>query len=134
MELPVHLSKESRVPIYHQIAGQIQAMIASGQLAPGAPLPSIRTLSKDLEISAITTRRAYQDLELEGFITTIQGKGTFVEKVEESLIRSVKIKSVQQAMDKSIESALQQNYTFEEIETIFAELIEELKMKKGGKG
>ena len=68
------------------------------------------------------------------FITTIQGKGTFVAKVEESLIRSVKIKSVQQAMEKSIESALQQNYTFEEIETIFAELIEELKMKKGGKG
>lgn len=130
MELPVRLSKESRVPIYHQITAQIQAMIASGQLTSGSPLPSIRMLSKDLEISAITTRRAYQDLETEGFIKTIQGKGTFVADVEESLIQQVKIKSVQQAMQNSIEAALQQNYTFNEIEEIFMDLIKELKSKR----
>lgn len=131
MELPVRLSKESRVPIYHQITAQIQAMIASGQLTSGSPLPSIRMLSKDLEISAITTRRAYQDLETEGFIKTIQGKGTFVGDVEESLIQQVKVKSVQQAMQNSIEAALQQNYTFKEIEEIFMDLIKELKSKRG---
>ncbi|MGE7604437.1 GntR family transcriptional regulator [Peribacillus sp. NPDC097675] len=131
MELPVRLSKESRVPIYHQITAQIQAMIASGQLTAGSPLPSIRMLSKDLEISAITTRRAYQDLEMEGFIRTIQGKGTFVADVEESLIHDVKMKSVQQAMKNSIEAALQQNYSFKEIEGIFMDLMEELKAEKG---
>ena len=131
MELPVRLSKESRIPIYHQITAQIQALIASGQLSSGSPLPSIRMLSKDLEVSAITTRRAYQDVETEGFITTIQGKGTFVADVEESLLRRVKIKSVQEAMRNSIEAARQQNYSFKEIEEIFTGLIEELKTEKG---
>lgn len=131
MELPVRLSKESRVPIYHQITAQIQSMIASGQLTSGSPLPSIRMLSKDLEISAITTRRAYQDLETEGFIRTIQGKGTFVADVEESLIHNVKMKSVQQAMKSSIEAALQQNYSFKEIEAIFNDLMEDFKTEKG---
>lgn len=90
MELPIKLSEQSREPIYHQIEHQIKALIASGQLEAGTSLPSIRALSKDLEVSVITTRRAYQNLEYEGFIKTLQGKGTFVADINVSLKRKLK--------------------------------------------
>ncbi|TYS65956.1 GntR family transcriptional regulator [Bacillus infantis] len=127
MELPIRLSKESRVPIYHQIEGQIKALIASGVLPAGSPLPSIRSLSKDLEVSVITTRRAYQDLEYKGFITTIQGKGTFVAEVAESEKADVKHSSVYQALENGIRTALSYDCTLEEIEEIFHKVVEKIK-------
>ncbi|RYI28043.1 GntR family transcriptional regulator [Bacillus infantis] len=127
MELPIRLSKESRVPIYHQIEGQIKALIASGVLPAGSPLPSIRSLSKDLEVSVITTRRAYQDLEYKGFITTIQGKGTFVAEVAESEKADVKHNSVYQALENGIRTAMSYDCTLEEIEEIFHKVIEKIK-------
>src|SRR5690625_6834933 len=83
MKLPIKLSQHSREPIYHQIEEQLKAIIAGGYLAAGTPLPSIRVLAKDLKISVITTRRAYQNLENAGFIKTVQGKGTFVEDISD---------------------------------------------------
>ncbi|AGX06141.1 MULTISPECIES: GntR family transcriptional regulator [Bacillaceae] len=127
MELPIRLSKESRVPIYHQIEGQIKALIASGVLPAGSPLPSIRSLSKDLEVSVITTRRAYQDLEYKGFITTIQGKGTFVAEVAESEKADVKHSSVYQALENGIRTAMSYDCTLEEIEEIFHKVVEKIK-------
>ncbi|MGD6842853.1 GntR family transcriptional regulator [Bacillus infantis] len=127
MELPIRLSKESRVPIYHQIEGQIKALIASGVLPAGSPLPSIRSLSKDLEVSVITTRRAYQDLEYKGFINTIQGKGTFVAEVAESEKADVKHSSVYQALENGIRTAMNYDCTLEEIEEIFHRVIEKIK-------
>lgn len=127
MELPIRLSKESRVPIYHQIEGQIKALIASGVLPAGSPLPSIRSLSKDLEVSVITTRRAYQDLEYKGFITTIQGKGTFVAEVAESEKADVKHSSVYQALENGIRTAVSYDCTLEEIEEIFHKVVEKIK-------
>jgi GntR family transcriptional regulator len=127
LELPIRLSKESRVPIYHQIEGQIKALIASGVLPAGSPLPSIRSLSKDLEVSVITTRRAYQDLEYKGFIRTIQGKGTFVAEVAESEKADVKHSSVYQALENGIRTAMSYDCTLEEIEEIFHKVIEKIK-------
>jgi GntR family transcriptional regulator len=127
LELPIRLSKESRVPIYHQIEGQIKALIASGVLPAGSPLPSIRSLSKDLEVSVITTRRAYQDLEYKGFIHTIQGKGTFVAEVAESEKADVKHSSVYQALENGIRTAMNYDCTLEEIEEIFHKVIEKIK-------
>jgi GntR family transcriptional regulator len=127
LELPIRLSKESRVPIYHQIEGQIKALIASGVLPAGSPLPSIRSLSKDLEVSVITTRRAYQDLEYKGFIHTIQGKGTFVAEVAESEKADVKHKSVYQSLENGIRTAMSYDCTLEEIEEIFHKVIEKIK-------
>ncbi|MCA1033821.1 GntR family transcriptional regulator [Bacillus infantis] len=127
MELPIRLSKESRVPIYHQIEGQVKALIASGVLPAGSPLPSIRSLSKDLEVSVITTRRAYQDLEYKGFITTIQGKGTFVAEVAESEKADVKHSSVYQALENGIRTAMSYDCTLEEIEEIIQQVIEKIK-------
>lgn len=75
-------------PIYDQIASQIRAQIVSGALAPGEALPSIRGLAKDLKISVITTRRAYDELEAAGFINTVAGKGCFVAEQNLTLMRA----------------------------------------------
>ncbi|WP_054752774.1 GntR family transcriptional regulator [Piscibacillus salipiscarius] len=111
MELPIKLSEQSREPIYHQIEHQIKALIASGQLEAGTSLPSIRALSKDLEVSVITTRRAYQNLEYEGFIKTLQGKGTFVADINVSLKKEIKEDTVANALRKAIGTAYQHNYS-----------------------
>lgn len=75
-------------PIYDQIASQIKAQIISGALPPGEALPSIRGLAKDLKISVITTKRAYDELEAAGFINTVAGKGCFVAEKDLTLIRA----------------------------------------------
>ncbi|MFA1822129.1 GntR family transcriptional regulator [Virgibacillus oceani] len=131
MKLPIRLSKDSREPIYHQIENQLKALIAGEHLPADTPLPSIRALSKDLETSVITIRRAYQDLENQGFIRTTQGKGTFVAEIEPSLKQQVKVSSVYDSMEKAVEIALSYDYTFSQIENIFQEAIKA--HKKEGK-
>jgi len=124
MKLPIQLSKDSREPIYHQIENQLKALIAGGHLASDTPLPSIRALAKDLETSVITIRRAYQDLENQGFIRTTQGKGTFVAEIDQSLKQQVKISSVYQSMENAVETAFNYDYTYSQIEDIFHEVID----------
>ncbi|WP_080848800.1 GntR family transcriptional regulator [Cytobacillus gottheilii] len=133
MQLPIRLSKDSKTPIYHQIEEQVKALIAGGQLPAGTPLPSIRALSKDLEISVITTRRAYLNLEHGGFIQTSQGKGTFVADVSASIKEEVKVSAVYKAIENSVETALRHDYTLEQIEEVFKEVIASLKEKGGSK-
>lgn len=128
MRLPIQLSNNSREPIYHQIENQLKAMIAGGHLSGGTPLPSIRALSKDLEVSVITTRRAYQNLEQQGYIKTSQGKGTFVAEVDASLKQEVRRSTVEKTMDEAIESALRHDYTLAETKDIF---LGRLKWKRG---
>lgn len=130
MELPIRLSKDSRVPIYHQIETQLKALIAGGLLAEGTPLPSIRALSKDLEISVITIRRAYQNLENEGFTKTIQGKGTFVAEIAASLKQQVKVSDVYHAIENAVDTAVNYDYTLKQIEEIFKEVIATYKEDK----
>lgn len=121
MELPIQLSKDSREPIYFQIEEQIKALIASGQLSAGTLLPSIRALSKDLEVSIITTRRVYQNLEQQGFIQSKQGKGSFVAEIEEGLKKEVKIAAVGLAFETAIDTALRHDYSLEQVKEIFSE-------------
>lgn len=132
MKLPIQLSKDSREPIYHQIEKQFKALIAGGNLSAGTPLPSIRILAKDLEISVITTRRAYQNLESNGFIRTVQGKGTFVAEIEKSLREEVKIAAVYQVVEKAVDTAFKYDYTLEQIEKIFHDVLISYKQDKGG--
>lgn len=131
MELPIQLSKDSREPIYFQIEEQIKALIASGQLTAGTLLPSIRVLSKDLEVSIITTRRVYQNLEQQGFIHSKQGKGSFVAEIEEGLKKEVKIAAVQLAFETAIETALRHDYSPEQVKEIFSETIKNYEGDKG---
>lgn len=125
MKIPIQLSKDSRVPIYHQITEQMKALIASGQLSAGTLLPSIRSLSKTLEVSVITTRRAYQNLESEGFIRIVQGKGTYVAEVERTLKQRVKVSAVKQAFENAIDIALRHDYSYEQMEELFQKIISE---------
>lgn len=132
MKLPIQLSKDSREPIYHQIEKQLKALIAGGSLSAGTPLPSIRVLSKDLEISVITTRRAYQNLESNEFIRTVQGKGTFVAEIDESLKKQVKVSAVKQSFEKAIDTAVKYDYTFQQIEEIFHGALVSYMKEQGG--
>ncbi|WP_077318614.1 GntR family transcriptional regulator [Virgibacillus proomii] len=125
MKLPIRLSKTSREPIYHQIENQLKTLIASGQLAEGEPLPSIRVLAKDLETSVITIRRAYQNLEYQGFIRTTQGKGTFVAAVDDTMKQQIKVSEVYQAIEHAVDIAISYDYTIEQIKEIFTEVIQE---------
>ena len=85
--MDIILSHASDKPIYEQITSQVKRLIATGALAPGELLPSMRTLARDLRISVITTKRAYQELERDGFIETVAGKGCFVSGRNAALIR-----------------------------------------------
>lgn len=123
MKLPIRLSKQSREPIYHQIEKQIKQLIASGHLQAGMPLPSIRVLSKDLQVSAITTRRAYQNLEQDGFIKTVQGRGTFVKMIDSYLKDEVKLKNIMKQFDQGIQTAFTYNYSRKQIKEIFLDTL-----------
>lgn len=130
MKLPIKLTKHSRQPIYHQIEQQLKALIAGGHLPAGNPLPSIRALSKDLEVSVITTRRAYQNLEHEGFIQTIQGKGTFVAEIAMNIKEETKQSTVYEALEAAIQTAKNYDYTYEQIMEIFTTILQDFKEGK----
>ncbi|MDD3165527.1 MAG: GntR family transcriptional regulator [Oscillospiraceae bacterium] len=88
-------------PIYEQIANQIKAMILSGQLSPGDALPSIRALARDLKISVITTKRAYDELEAEGFLSTVAGKGSFVAEKDLRLVREGQLRQLEAHLEQA---------------------------------
>ena len=94
-------------PIYEQICTQIKSQIIAGKLAPGAALPSIRTLAKDLRVSVITTKRAYDELEADGFLYTVAGKGCFVAEKNLDLIREQKLKELEDHLTAAVELAAQ---------------------------
>lgn len=94
------ISNTSGKPIYEQIVSQIKQRIMSGELAQGEMLPSIRALAKDLRISVITTKRAYDELESAGFIYTVPGKGSFVAQRDAELIREEHLKEIEEHMRK----------------------------------
>lgn len=131
MKIPIHVSEESREPIYHQVETQIKTLIVAGQLPPGTPLPSIRALTSDLGCSVITTRRAYQNLEANGFIKTVQGKGTFVREMENNKKEETKRKVVYDQFEKAVEQGIQVGYSEDELNTIFNDVIKK-NFKNGG--
>ena len=85
--MEIILSNASPKPIYEQITSQIKAMIMNGELKAGDPMPSMRKLAKELHVSVITTQRAYDDLQKDGFIVTVPAKGTFVSPQKQDFIR-----------------------------------------------
>ena len=103
--MKIIISNASPDPIYEQIVRQVKAQIIGGELAEGAPLPSIRRLAQELQISVITTKRAYDELEREGFIDTVGGKGTFVAAQNKELLREKKMKIVEEKMAEAVAEA-----------------------------
>ena len=99
------ISNSGDRPIYEQITAQIKAMIMNGQLKEGDALPSMRTLAKELRISVITTKRAYEDLERDGFITTVVGKGSFIKAADTSLVREERLKQIEELLGRAVSLA-----------------------------
>ena len=106
-------------PIYDQIVTQIKNMIISGELKEGDALPSMRFLAKELKISVITTKRAFDDLERDGFICTVQGKGSFVAAKNRELIREEHLKQAEEKFAEGVEIARSGGISKEEIEEMF---------------
>ena len=103
--MDIILSNSSDKPIYEQISSQVKAQILSGALAAGAKLPSIRALASDLGVSVITTKRAYEDLERDGFILTQQGRGSFVADQNPALLREEHLKKVEDCLQGAVDAA-----------------------------
>lgn len=99
------ISNSSNRPIYEQITTQVKELILTGELQPGQKLPSIRALANGLRISAITTKRAYTDLEAQGFIETVQGKGSFVTGGNVELLREERRRQIEQRLMRLVDDA-----------------------------
>ena len=113
------ISNSSGKPIYEQIATQIKNEIIAGKLKEGDSLPSMRVLAKELRISVITTKRAYEELEREGFIISITGKGSFVAEKNLDFVREEELKKMEDYIQKAVESAKISEISLEElIETL----------------
>ncbi len=98
--MQLYIDNRSGAPIYDQIYSQIKDAILSGQVTEGEALPSIRALAKDLRISVITTKRAYDELENEGFIYTLPGKGCFVAERSTELLREENLRKIESHMQE----------------------------------
>ena len=118
--MKIIISNASSEPIYQQIGQQIKAQIISGDLKEGDGLPSIRKLAKELHISVITTKRTYEELEKEGFIDVVGGKGTFVAIQNKELLREKRMKSIEDMMGETVTEALKLGITFTELQEMLS--------------
>ena len=109
------ISNSSGQPIYEQIISQIKNLIISGELREGDALPSMRLLARELRISVITTKRAYEELEREGFIDTVTGKGSFVARKNLELIREQQLLEIEKHLQMVVEKAATCGLTLEQI-------------------
>lgn len=116
MKIVVNIS--SMIPIYIQIEEQIKTMIVKNELKENDILPSVRALAKDLRISALTVKKAYDDLETEGFTITVHGKGTYVAKANGEALRENRIKEIEKKVDELVKISKQYEISKEELMTI----------------
>lgn len=103
--MELYISNSGQEPIYAQITRQIKAKILNGELQQGDALPSIRLLAKELRISVITTKRAYAELESQGFIETVQGKGSFVAGGNTELLREERLRHIEELLGSAVREA-----------------------------
>lgn len=113
--MEIVISNSSGKPIYEQITDQVKSQIMSGSLKAGEPLPSMRVLAADLRVSLITTKRAYNDLEAEGFIETVAGKGSFVAAQDPALLREANLRLAEDGIRRAVEVARCSSITKEEL-------------------
>lgn len=118
------ISNSSMEPIYEQIIGQIKAMIMDGRLQEETMLPSVRSLSKDLKISVLTVKKAYDCLEEDGFIITVHGKGSFVARGNQNLLQEEKRKEVETKLEYAIEEGRKCGMKDTEIRELFELIME----------
>lgn len=113
--MELYISNAGQEPIYAQITRQIKDKILTGILKEGDALPSIRLLAKELRISVITTKRAYEDLESAGFIQTVPGRGSFVAPQNPALHREESLKQVEDALQNAVDAARRGGISYEDV-------------------
>ena len=111
----IQITNDGTVPIYEQIARQIKGMVLNGTLKEGDALPSMRLLAKELKISVITTKRAYEELERDGFIVSMTGKGSFVAGTDTELLKEARQKELEQTMEELVAQGKELGLSLEEL-------------------
>lgn len=127
MDITIIISNSSNAPIYQQIIDQIKEKVFSGELVEGDMLPSIRSLAKDLQISVITTKRAYEELEKEGFVNSFTGKGSFISGQNKALLREKRMRMLEEKIKEVISESRLLNLSNEELTDIIKFFQEEIK-------
>jgi GntR family transcriptional regulator len=123
--MKILISNASPFPIYEQISRQVSALILSGELVAGQALPSIRALARDLQVSVITVKRSYDDLEAAGFLNSVNGKGTFVAAQNEEFLKEQHRRRVEEDLARAVDRARAGGMDFEELERTLRLLWEE---------
>ena len=123
--MKIIISNSSEDPIYEQIIKQIKNQIINGELEEEEPLPSIRKLAKELGISVITTKRAYEELEKEGFIDTVGGKGSFVAGQNKEFLKEKKMKAVEDKLTEAVAEARMLDIGYKELKEMLSILYKE---------
>ncbi|AMO85713.1 HTH-type transcriptional repressor yvoA [Solibacillus isronensis B3W22] len=123
--MQIIISNSSKEPIYEQITNQMKSFILSGELKEGAAIPSMRSLAKDLQISVITTKRAYEELEKAGFIYSIVGKGSFVAEQNIEVMREKKLKVIEEQLSAVITNSREMGLSLDELQQLLKILYEE---------
>lgn len=123
--MDIILSNVGGQPIYDQIVSQIKAQILSGKLKEGDALPSLRTLARELRISVITTKRAYEELEREGFIVSFTGKGSFVAGADTELVREEHLRRLEEHLRQAVALSRQCGLDLEGLSAILTMLYKE---------
>ena len=123
--MDIIISNSSGVPIYEQIEEQIKSQIMIGDLQEGEALPSMRVLAKELKISIITTKRAYEDLERDGFIESVTGKGSFVKGINREIVRENVLFTIQELLENAVDKAILGQISKEELQEIIELLYDE---------
>lgn len=123
--MKIILTNANKMAIYEQISSQIKNQIISGELKSGQMLPSIRSLAKELGVSVITTKRAYDELEKEHFIESFQGKGSFVSSQDSDLMREKKLNIIEQKFSEALSDAKNLGLSREDIFNMMTLLMEE---------
>jgi GntR family transcriptional regulator len=125
--MDIIISNASGVPIYEQIEEQIKGLIMTGELKAGDALPSMRILAKELKISVITTKRAYEDLERDGYIESVIGKGSFVKGMNSEIVKETMLYATQELMEKAVDKAIIGKVSLEEMKEMLEIIYEEKK-------
>ena len=123
--MDIIITNSSNDPIYLQIVNQIKSMIMSGELSEGEALPSMRNLAMQLRISLITTKRAYEELERDGFIESFTGKGSFVKAQNKELLREENLKAAEELMSQAVDKAKAVGVTIDEMLELLRMIYEE---------
>ncbi|WP_400206994.1 GntR family transcriptional regulator [Candidatus Methanomassiliicoccus intestinalis] len=116
--MEIIISNRSGKPIYEQITAQIKSAIMNGELQPGDPLPSMRALAKTLHISVITTQRAYEDLQRDGFIDTMTGRGSFVAVQNKDLLQEEQLRTIEEHLQTAAEIGRTHGISLEQLITL----------------